>query len=197
LNNILHVQSKPVGKSGLYYYETSFDKFVFITKKEARDSSGSMGSLFIVSAPKHFQNESNLNPVLFKSEDPNNITNYNLYSYAIYDTTKLIVHSNNFEFKVKLDSAEIPNQEISRREVKDQDQLWYKPGNNKVVILGKTNESLIESITLFSYLFCAFILMVAILRFFSVLVRLSFDWRSDGFLSGLNIRTQIHGTIIL
>ncbi|RZK10382.1 MAG: HAMP domain-containing protein, partial [Flavobacterium sp.] len=197
LNNILNVQSKPVGKAGLHYYESSFDQYVYITKREIVDSPKLLGTVFIVAEPKQFQNSVELNPVLFRRTDPNNIENYDNYSYAIYDTGKLTNHSSNYRFKVALKESEIPSDEISKREISDQNELWYKPGSKKVVIVAKKNDSLIEGITLFSYLFCSFLLMVAILRFLSVLARLSTNTTAVDFLSGLNIRSQIHGTIIL
>jgi len=197
LNNILNVQSKPVGTSGLHYYESSFDQYVYITKREVRDSPRLVGTVFIVSEPKQFQNTAELNPVWFRRSDPNNIENYDNYSFAIYDSGKLTKHSSNYRFKVALKESEIPDDEISKKEVNDQNELWYKPGVKKVVIVAKKNDSFIESITLFSYLFCSFILMVAVLRFFSVIARFSANQTTAGFLSGLNIRSQIHGTIIL
>jgi hypothetical protein len=55
LNTILNVQAKPITKiEGLYYYETSFDKFNYITRRDVTDTANKkLGSFFIVSNPKN------------------------------------------------------------------------------------------------------------------------------------------------
>jgi signal transduction histidine kinase len=196
LNDILTLQSKPIGKSGLSYYETSYDQFVYITKREARDSAGLVGTLFIVSAPKHFQNESKLSSTILRQSDPNDIENSNLYSYAVYTNRKLTNHSGRYSFPMILAPSEVPVSEVTKIENRGNNELWFKGGQNKLVVVAKKNDSLIESITLFSYLFCAFLLMVALLRIAAILSRITRNRQNAGFFSALNIRAQIHGTII-
>lgn len=196
LNDILEIQSKPIGQSGLYYYETSFDQFVYITKREAFDSAGLVGTLFIVSAPKHFQNENNLSPIILRQSDQNDIRNSTLYSYAIYADGKLTNHSGRYPFPMFIDPSSVPSAEVTKKENNDNNELWFKGGQNKLVIIARKNESFIEGITLFSYLFCAFLFMGAILRISAFLSRRSRGQRPAGLFSGLNIRSQIHGTII-
>ncbi|MBD0333050.1 MAG: HAMP domain-containing histidine kinase [Chitinophagaceae bacterium] len=74
--------------------------------------------------------------------------------------------------------------------------MWYRPNSNKVVVIAKKQDSLIESITLFSYLFCAFLFMVGLLQLLSVLLKAGNDGRSLNLFVNLNIRSQVHSTII-
>ena len=39
------------------------------------------------------------------------------------------------------------------------DELWYRAGNEKVVVMARKEDTLIESITLFSYIFCSFLFL--------------------------------------
>ncbi|HYO23286.1 MAG TPA: HAMP domain-containing sensor histidine kinase, partial [Flavisolibacter sp.] len=197
LNNILEVQSRPIGTSDLYYYETSFDQFIYITKREVGDdSSGVIGTLFIVSAPKHFQTNNELSPQIFRQTSANSIENSYEYSYAIYRDRKLLNHSGKYPFATQIASAEVPASEVVRKDNGENTELWYKPANNKLVVIAKKKESLIESITLFSYLFCAFLFMVGILRLAGFIARLAKNRRYGHLFADVNIRTQIHGTII-
>ncbi|HEX8315039.1 MAG TPA: histidine kinase dimerization/phospho-acceptor domain-containing protein, partial [Flavisolibacter sp.] len=196
LNNILEVQSRPIGTSDLNYYETSFDQFIYITKREVRDSNGLIGSLFIVSAPKHFQSNNELSPQIFRQASANSIESSYEYSYAIYRNRKLLNHSGKYPFATLISSPEVPVSEIARKENGENTELWFKPANNKLVVIAKKKESLIESITLFSYLFCAFLFMVGILRLAGFVARLAKDRRYGRLFADVNIRTQIHGTII-
>jgi two-component system, NtrC family, nitrogen regulation sensor histidine kinase NtrY len=55
---------------------------------------------------------------------------------------------------------------------------------------------LIEIISVFSYFFCAFLFMIALLQFISILLKAGNDWRLINAFWQLNIRSQVHGTII-
>ena len=90
LNTILTVQSKPTETEGLYYYETSFDKFNYITRRDVLDTGNKkLGSFFIVSNSKNYSRDA-LFPELFrqfKAIDPENSP---IYSNAIFDILRLI-----------------------------------------------------------------------------------------------------------
>ena len=68
--------------------------------------------------------------------------------------------------------------------------------NRKTVLIAKKRDSLIESITLFSYLFCAFLFMVGSLQVVATVIRVMNERESFSLLGGLSIRSQIHGTVI-
>ena len=78
----------------------------------------------------------------------------------------------------------------------DYDELWYRVNSNKVVVIAKKQDSLIESITLFSYLFCAFLFLVALLQLVSFLLKAGNDLQALGRFWQMNIRSQVHSTII-
>jgi signal transduction histidine kinase len=90
----------------------------------------------------------------------------------------------------------VPKEEIERKINNDYDELWYKASNTKVVAVVKKQDTFIESITLFSYLFCAFLFLVSLLQFISILLKAGDDWNALNSFWQLNIRSQIHGTII-
>jgi len=196
LNTIFTVQSKPTGIRDLYYHETSFDHFTYITKRIIRDSSNFIGTFFIISTPRQYGNTDALYPVLFRQVDRNDAANSPIYSYAIYNNKLLISPPNKYPFQTSLTEDQIPKGEYAQRDNGDYDELWYKASNKKIIIVVKKRDSLLESITLFSYLFCAFLFMVGVLQFVSVLLRAASDWRSFNLFAQVNIRSQIHGTVI-
>ena len=58
LNTIVTLQSHPTGTPDLYYYETSFDKFTYITERIVNDSAGNkLGYFFIISNPKKYSSD--------------------------------------------------------------------------------------------------------------------------------------------
>ncbi|MEO7045996.1 MAG: ATP-binding protein, partial [Ferruginibacter sp.] len=70
-------------------------------------------------------------------------------------------------------------------------------GGNKFVVIVKGNSLLIESITLFSYLFLSFLLLTALFWIINVLIRSKLNSKKLKTYFQLTIRNQVHGTIIL
>ncbi len=197
LNTIFSVQSKPTGIPDLFYHETSFDQFTFITKRVIKDSTRSVGSFFIVSNPKQYKSSDALYPELFKQANKNkDFENSPNYSYGIYKGGRLISSSSKYPFPISLTSEQIPKSEFSSSENGDYDELWYKANTNKIVVVARKRDSLLESITLFSYLFCAFLFMVGLTQIIAFILNLANDRTSFSILGQFNIRTQIHGTVI-
>jgi two-component system, NtrC family, nitrogen regulation sensor histidine kinase NtrY len=196
LNTIFTLQSKPTVIPDLYYHETSFDHFTYLTKRDIKDSAHFIGTFFIISTPRQYASSDALYPELFRQVDRNDAANSPIYSYAIYKNGLLISPFSKYPFQISLTADQIPKSEFVQRVKGDYDELWYKASNDKIVVVAKKQDSLIESITLFSYLFCAFLFMVGFLQFISFLLRVASDWRAFNFLSQITIRSQIHGTVI-
>ncbi|HWR33620.1 MAG TPA: HAMP domain-containing sensor histidine kinase, partial [Chitinophagaceae bacterium] len=196
LNAILNVQSKPTKIEGLYYYETSFEKFNYITRRDVIDTANNkLGSFFIVSNPKNFSRDA-LFPELFrefKKADPENSP---IYSNAVYVNSRLVSPPGNYPFATSLNEEEIPKGEYTRHINGDYDELWYRTGNEKVVVIARKKETIIEAITLFSYIFCSFLFLVALVQLISFFLKTGFNRRKLKNLLQLNIRKQVHSTII-
>lgn len=196
LNNIIERQSRSTGSPDLFYYEASFDQFVYITKREIRDSAKRLGYLFLVATPRQFGTTDALYPNLFTRTADRAIENSPLYSYAVYKNGKLLSHSSKYSFATEITAAQIPEEESAKRQRGDYDELWYKGSKGTVVVVAKKKDAFIESITLFSYLFCAFLLMVGLLQVSAFAARVGRPGQTGDVFSRLNIRTQIHGTIL-
>ena len=195
LNTIFSVQSKPTGIPDLNYLETSFDKLTYITRKVIKDSSKIVGTFFIISNPRQYGSDA-LYPELFRQVNKRDDENSPFYSYAIYKNGTLTTSSNKYPFPISISKQQIPKSEIDARDNGDYDELWYRASNNKVVVIARKKESLLESITLFSYLFCAFLFMVGLLQLISVVLRLFRDRSSFSLFGQFSIRSQIQGTVI-
>ncbi|HEY0355305.1 MAG TPA: HAMP domain-containing sensor histidine kinase, partial [Flavisolibacter sp.] len=197
LNTLFTVQSKSTGVADLNYIESSFDRLTYITRRVIRDSTGPVGSFFIISTPRQYAGTSDaLYPELFRQVSRKDDINSSMYSYAIYNDRLLISSSDKYPFQINIEKDQVPKSEFEERNNGDHTELWYRPSGKKVVIVAKKRDSLIESITLFSYLFCAFLFMVGLLQLVSLLLRLFRERSSFNLFSRMNIRSQIHGTVI-
>ena len=196
LNTILTVKSSPTETVGLYYYEASVDKFSYITKKIISDTAGkATGWLFIISNPKNFSNDA-LFPELFKLNRGSDPESSPIYSSAFYNDKRLISSSTNYPFATSLTDTQVPKEEDEKRTNDDFDELWYRVGKDKVIVMARKRDTTIESITLFSYIFCSFLFLVSFVQLVSLLLKAISKKRSLRRLWQLNIRNQVHGTII-
>ena len=197
LNTIVKVQAKQTHRPNLFFYENSYDKFTFFFKREARDTARKLlGTLFIVSSPTQYSSEA-LYPELFRKNARRNPEESPVYSIATYKDGILLTNpANRYAFATRLLPADKPTLQIEKRINKDSDELWYKSANDKIVVIAKKRDSVIEAITLFSYIFCAFLMLVGFFNLVSVLLKASSNYEEFKKLFQWNIRTQVHSTII-
>lgn len=196
LNAIVETQGKPTDFPGLYYYDVSYDKFNYISKKTITGKDTSvLGHVFILASPKRFKTDA-LYPELFAKSNTNAIETSPIYAYAIYTKNNLTISHNDYPFPTQLRNIKLTNNEYSSRSVNGYDELWFNAGNDKLVVIAKQESFLIESITLFAYIFCSFLIITAVFWLLNLFIRGRFNPRRVKHLWQLSIRNQVHGTII-
>ncbi|MBC7826107.1 MAG: GHKL domain-containing protein [Chitinophagaceae bacterium] len=197
LNTIYDIQGKETSIVDLRYFEKTFDKFSYISRKVITDSSGiNMGYLFILSEPRNYKMEA-LVPKLFKQSRellPEYAPNY---SYAIYSNFELMAYYNDYPFPTHLNNEQLPKGEYNIKKDKEYEELWYRHSGDKVVVIVKKDNSFIEAITLFAYLFSTFLFLLATYRFATMLIRSKLKKSVLRQNFQLSIRSQIHSTIIM
>jgi two-component system, NtrC family, nitrogen regulation sensor histidine kinase NtrY len=196
ITSILNTQAKPSTIPDMYYYDAGFDKFNYITRREIKNESGAIsGYVFIVVSPKILMSEK-LYPELFSRGKNNSLENSSEYAYAIYEDNKLISSYNDYAFTSRYSEKNFVGKQFLLEDNAKYNELWYNAGSGKYVLIAKENKLMIELITLFSYLFCMFILLNGISSFITLLLRARFKWDRIQKEIQLTIRQQVHGTII-
>jgi len=197
INTIIDLQAKPTNTPHLYFYETSSKKITFIFKREVKDSGGNfLGSLFILSNPEQYSSDA-LYAELFRQKNRNNPEQSPVYSYAIYKNGILTTDpSNKYSFATSLTSSAYPLNQFESRISAKYNELWYRASNDKVIVIVQKKDSLLESITLFSYIFCSFLVLVVFLNMGAILIKFGGNYKIISRLLQWNIRSQIHSTII-
>ena len=196
LNVVLTTDAKPTSIPDLYYYDIAYDQYSYIGKKNIIDTGNNLlGYFYILANPKKNKSEA-LYPELFSKGKINGIENSSLYSFAVYNNFQLISNHNDYSFATKLAETDLPKEEFTLISKNGFDELWYKFSTKKIVIIARHNNFIIEGITLFSYLFCIFLILSALFWLFNNL--LHFEWSKLLKLHYLQftIRSQIFGTII-
>jgi signal transduction histidine kinase len=196
LNFIYSQQAGSTKVADLKYFETSYDKFKYITKKTVHDSGGRMaGYVFIISDPKKFSSDALL-PELFKENKKFDPENSPIYATAIYSKYRLVSPSSKYKFPISITENDIPKKEYSGKTNGDFEELWHRGVNNKIVVMARKRDSWIEAISLFSYMFCAFLFLVLIVQFVSFVIKTRLKWQKIKEQFQFNIRSQIHSTVI-
>ena len=196
LNTVLKTQAKPTNIPELFYYDESYDRFSYISRKTVTNFDGdTLGYVFVLANPK--KNKTNaLNLELFSRGNSNAIENSSLYAFAVYNNLQLIDSHNDYAFATRLTLEQVPKEEFEIMSKNGHSELWYRAGPQKVVIIAKPSNLYIETITLFSYLFCAFLLVAGIFWLLNISLRARFKRERIRYYWQLSIRNQIHGTVI-
>jgi two-component system nitrogen regulation sensor histidine kinase NtrY len=196
LNMILNTQGRPTGIPDLFYYDESYDRFSYISRKNVTNAFDStLGYVFVLASQKRSRTDA-LSPELFSKGHYSAIENSSVYAFAVYNNLQLVSSHNDYAFATRLTAEQVPKDEFVTNKKKGYVELWYKASPQKVVIIARENNFVIESITLFSYLFCAFLVVTAIFWLLGIFIRSKFNLRRMKYHWQLSIRTQIHGTII-
>ncbi len=196
LNTIYNTQARPTGISYLYYYDQAYDKFSYISKRTIYNLENSiMGYVFVLVTPKSTEGQT-LYPELFSRGNNNFLEKSSDYAFAVYNNGLLVNHHNDYGFKTKIKAGFIGANIFLTNDINNYNELWYNAGNGKVIVIVKENKYFIEAITLFSYLFCSFLLLAAFVGMVNIILRSRFNIKKLNVYLQLTIRNQIHGTVI-
>ncbi|HXB07355.1 MAG TPA: HAMP domain-containing sensor histidine kinase [Puia sp.] len=199
LNTIFTVLGKATDVPDLKYYSRSFDKYTFIYRKEVRnDTTGRMaGYLFILAEPKTYKGDDALVPELFRQKTENLQRTENLPEYyAIYKNRELVTENSDYPFSTRLTDQQIPAADYAHVKKDGFDELWHRVRDDDYVVVVKRDNSSLEDVTLFAYLFSAFLFLVALFRLAALLIWSRLHWSQLKTYWQMNIRSQIHTTII-
>ncbi|GAO43155.1 sensor histidine kinase [Flavihumibacter petaseus] len=196
LNTIFRIEGKPTNVADMRYFEKSFDKFSYISRKMITDSAGvAVGFMFVLSEPKKYKSDA-LVPELFRARKDFLPDEYSpIYSYAIYNNRELVDYYNDYAFPTRLSPAQVPKASFTRRQSYNYDELWYRD-DAKVVVIARRDNLWLESMTLVAYLFTTFLVLLGLFRLAAMLVRSRLRLSLIRKEMQLNLRTQVHGTII-
>ncbi|GAC1588947.1 MAG: hypothetical protein NVS3B19_08710 [Ginsengibacter sp.] len=197
LNVIVESQGHPTSVPDLFYYDVSFERFNYITRKVVKNANGILkGYFFIIASPKRYKSDQ-LYPQLFNKGNTDAIENSPLYSYASYINRFLVSSYNDYPFPTRLPSEIKFVSNFYERSINGYSELWYKINPNKLVVITKPDNIEIEAVTLFAYLFCAFLACITLLNIFILFIKSRFNLREVKQNIQLTVRNQVHGTIIL
>lgn len=183
--------SLQVSGNDLYFYERSFNDYSYIGKKEFAD-----GYLVYELTPAVVNVERLYPELLLEGESDAGMENTSNYSYAVYDKGSLVANYNDYPFPLHLNTADITIGLSKLETRKGYSLLYFRATKDKSVVLVKEQRNFIEFITLFAWMFCLFLLIILVYKVLDLLIRARMRIANLKQLVNINIRRQVHGTII-
>jgi signal transduction histidine kinase len=196
LNTIFTMQGRKTAVPDMRYFEKDLTRMGYILRREVRDSSGAREAMFfMLSNPRNFRDEA-LYPELIRQDNDLAIDRWPSYAYAVYDSMAIRMHRNDYPFPLRLDPEGLPTDEFTNRVTGGYEVLWYRSGPGRFVVVTRKANFLLEAITLFAYLFCASLVLVAMFQLANFLLRSAYEGGLLRELRNISIRNQIYGTVI-
>ncbi|RFS20638.1 sensor histidine kinase [Chitinophaga silvatica] len=201
-NRLMFFESQATPASGagndLYYYERSFNDYSYIVKKEFHNTNNEVSGWLVYTLTPKVVNNGRLYPELLVEGDLTDPGRDNAgnYAYAVYDKNILVSNNSGYPFPIRLYAHDLPVSDLSVRSVNGYSEMIYKASPDKVVIVVKENRMFVEFITLFAYMFCLFLLIVAVYKVFDLLIKARMRLSNLRSLIDVSIRRKVHGTII-
>lgn len=196
LSTIYTMQGKRTGVKDLRYFETAFDQFSYVHRREVLDTGAQLKAIvYMVAHPRRYKSEAMV-PELFRQNEDYIFERSPLYAYAVYNQGDLIMHVNDYPFPTTLPTNDLNFLDYVFKDRNGYSELWFRQGGERLVIVTRKTDSILEWITLFAYLFCVFLLLVGLMQFLQWLPQFRFTKAAFNRIWQLNIRQQIFSTII-
>ena len=193
-NSVIRYRYK--NAEGIYFLKNNSNAYSYIYRKDisTRDS-GVVAHVMVLAKPKRYKTDA-LYPELFRQAGDIQ-TEADNYLFAVYEDNYLSNYSSGYPFADTLLQNQIPARQWEEHTRGVYSELWYKAGNNKIVVLVKKNLTDAEFLTLFALLFITLILFACLTEMTVYFIKQRGIPRSWAQLFAFNIRTQVQATIIL
>ena len=166
LKEIVTCNSSSEGFEGLYSFSEKEKTKNYLYEKTLTKNKDTIATVYIVARPKSNYGNA-IYPELFKQSGDGINEKNNNYLYAIYQNNYLDKHSGNFAFPNKIQNEPLlKNGEfILETNEEGMSELRYKATKNQTIIIDRKKNQLTALFTLFSYLLCLAVFIIAIYRF--------------------------------
>lgn len=154
--------------ANLYYIHNSEERISYIIRLPLFEpgSNQAYGYIFIELASKLIPEEIGF-PALLLDKNTKKIDDLTNYSYARYVDRRLINRSGVYNYPITLRIFESLRSETAFFEYDGYDHLFYIVDEGTMIILSRVDESALERVTAFSYLFAFFAILLLVVIFFN------------------------------
>lgn len=176
---------------GLYYKSTSDKPYDYLAFLPIYDSTQErLGYIYITLVEKKAHSETvNLELLHTTTVEQD-------FPHAIYENGKITAHTNDYPFPDYIKQNSFPSGEYVYNNTNNASELWFSYKDKRTIVVVHNHNMLIETITLFSYLFGIEILMAVILLVYQFCISYIIGTATNKTLR-LTLRKRIHLAMLL
>jgi len=120
----------------------------------------------------------------------------NEYAYAIYQNDKLVSQTNDYSFSTYLKNDTLKEQKYAFYKNNGISELYYKTGDRRTIVVVNRHSQLIETITLFSYLFGMQVLLALIILLYQLYISYFTGTLASRKFIRLTLRKRVHFSML-
>ncbi|MFM7359253.1 MAG: ATP-binding protein [Sediminibacterium sp.] len=194
LDTLIELHSTSTGIDALFIAGQDNKLFNYAFRKTVADADNILGYVYVLIKATRYKSEA-LYPELFNQATDPLINPASGYSYAVYNNEKLSEQYGNYSFSTSPRYRK-NNAPLFRYDSGEFSELWLSNETGKQIMIARRNNTLLELMTLFAYLFCAFLLISFVFDKTALLLTTAFRKKQLRTLFQIKIRSQLQAIII-
>lgn len=183
--------------NSLYFFPQEDGNFFYFSYLKVEKNGDFLGNIVIQLSPKTYQKDNLYPELLVEEKNRPIIEGDNDYDYAIYVNDKLSSQAGEFPYPFDLDFVLQEGKESAKFESFGYRHLIYSDTPSRSVVVSEPLESFIMPVSIFSYLFCFFLIIgiaaIVVLSFLAKYVWKSKDWN----VLNMSFRNRVNFAMIL
>lgn len=195
LDTLIELHAAPTDIEDFYTAGDGNRIFSYAFRKTITDRDNILGYVYVLVTANRFKSEA-LYPELFNQVADPLTEPATGYAYAVYKRGQLAEHNGIYDFSTSPGFSHPDSNIISSRQDKGFTELWLSQGKDKQVMITRKNNTLRELMTLFAYLFCAFLFISFVFDKAALLFSTGFREKQLRSLFQIRIRSQLQSIII-
>ena len=195
LDSLIEWHAAPSDIEALYTAGPGNKSFSYAFRKTITINENIQGYVYVLIIANRYKSEA-LYPELFNQvADP--LTDPSSgYAYAVYKRGRLSENFGSYPFSSNPRKEQTDTSALSKVEMNGFTELWLTEGNDKQVMIVRKNNTVRELLTLFAYLFCAFLFISFLFDKAALLFNTGFRKKQLISLFQIKIRSQLQSIII-
>jgi signal transduction histidine kinase len=161
LNNELIQNARETGTENLFFIPRNNGTYSYLSNIAIIDAGKLIGTVIIVLNPKVYY-RSYLYPELLLEDYIKSTVSFQEYSFAEYTDNRLFNKSGSYPYNFRYNLTHTLPDEYTYVREENLRHLIYNSGDGKIVVITSPEKTLIQPVTLFSYLFVFYLLFAAI-----------------------------------
>ena len=171
LNNDLLENARETNTENLFFIPRDNGSYCYLSNITVTDKDLYIGAIVIVLNPKVFY-RSNLYPELLLEDHIKPTGKYESFSFAEYAGDRLFNKSGSYPYNFKFNIADSLKEEYTILKEGSLQHIIYQDEDGKKVVVTSAEKTFIQPITLFSYLFVIYLLLVGIVVLIRIIKRI-------------------------